>query len=78
MYANNVNASDTALGEIWFASGNLASACAQRLEYAPYVGSAATARDHMSVVDALGQDGLLHFYGKSSKPVESPFLRLNN
>jgi hypothetical protein len=66
MYAFNVNASDTALGESWVSSGNTASACAARLDYLPYVGTAATARDFMSVVDALGEDGILHYYGMLS------------
>jgi hypothetical protein len=66
MYATNVNASDTALGENWVSAGNSAATCAARLEYLPYIGTAATARDFMSVVDALGEDGLLHYYGTSS------------
>ena len=44
-------------------AGNTAGACSVNYEYGSYVGTAATARDHMSVVDALGQDGLLHYYG---------------
>jgi hypothetical protein len=66
IYAFNVNASDTALGESWISSGNTASACAARLDYLPYVGTAATARDFISVVDALGEDGMLHYYGMLS------------
>jgi pimeloyl-ACP methyl ester carboxylesterase len=59
-----VNASDTAPGETWVRADNIAGACALNYKYGPYVGTAATARDFMSVVDALGQDGLLHYYGK--------------
>jgi hypothetical protein len=66
MYATNVNASDTALGESWMSAGNIAATCAARLDYLPYIGTAATARDHLSVVDALSEDGLLHYYGTSS------------
>ncbi|KAH7400966.1 hypothetical protein DE146DRAFT_654534 [Phaeosphaeria sp. MPI-PUGE-AT-0046c] len=64
-HATNVNASDVAVGEAWVGAGNLAGACAVNMEFAPYVGTAAVARDHMSVVDALGEDGLLHYYGGS-------------
>lgn len=62
-YEFNVNASDAAIGETWVRAGNTAGACALNYKYGPYVGTAATARDHMSVVDALDQDGLLHYYG---------------
>lgn len=60
-----MNASDAAPGETWVRAGNTAGACALNYKYGPYVGTAATARDYMSVVDALGQDGLLHYYGKT-------------
>lgn len=70
-YETNVNASDVAVGEVWASAGNQAGACAVNMVAAPYVGTAATARDHMSVVDALGEDGLLHYYGTTTKTVFS-------
>lgn len=66
-YETNVNASDVAVGEAWVSAGNVAGACAVNMVAAPYVGTAATARDHMSVVDALGEDGLLHYYGMKTR-----------
>jgi hypothetical protein len=66
-YETNVNASNVAVGEAWVSAGNAAGACAVNMVAAPYVGTAATARDHMSVVDALGEDGLLHYYGMMTR-----------
>lgn len=60
------NASDTATGEIWVGGANLAEACQIRNgTTGPYIGTATTARDLMSVVDALQEDGLLRFYGRA-------------
>ena len=62
----NGNASDTAIGEIWTGAGNLANACYTRNgTIGSYLGTAAAARDLISVVDALKEDGLLRYYGKS-------------
>lgn len=43
----------------------LADVCAEKLkDVGPYVGTAFTARDAMSIVDALGQGPLINYYGK--------------
>lgn len=61
----NSNASDTAIGEIWTGAENLADACYTRNgTIGSYIGTAAVARDLMSVVDALKEDGFLRYYGK--------------
>lgn len=61
----NSNASDTAIGEIWTGAGNFANACYTRNgTIGSYIGTAAVARDLISVVDALQGDGLLRYYGK--------------
>lgn len=75
-YETNVNASDVAVGEVWASAGNQAGACAVNMISAPYVGTAATARDHMSVVDALGEDGLLHYYGRMTRVAFFRFSQL--
>lgn len=60
----NSNASDTAIGEIWVGAKNVVDACLLRNgTIGPYMGTAAVARDLMSVVDALGEDGFLRYYG---------------
>jgi hypothetical protein len=65
-YPVTSNSSDTALGEIWASTGILADTCNERLaDIGSFVGTAFTARDLMSVVDALGEDGLLRYYGKN-------------
>jgi hypothetical protein len=52
--------------ENWANAGITANDCltAQNLT-GEFLGSAFDARDWMSVVDALGEDGLLRYYGKS-------------
>ena len=62
---SNSNASDTAIGEIWVGAENYANACYARNRTAgSYVGTAASARDLMTVVGSLKEDGLLRYYGK--------------
>ncbi|PWY70874.1 hypothetical protein BO94DRAFT_590186 [Aspergillus sclerotioniger CBS 115572] len=60
-------ASDTALGEIWAQSANVAQACyALNNQTGSLIGTSFAARDTMQVVDALqGKDGLLNFWGIS-------------
>ena len=59
------NASDTGLGETWAVQGYLGEVCYERKKnIGSYVGTAFTARDLMTVVDALGEDGMLRFWGK--------------
>ncbi|KAF2153667.1 hypothetical protein K461DRAFT_311754 [Myriangium duriaei CBS 260.36] len=60
------NSSDTAAGRVWALKGVLASACAdQARDYGELVGTAYSARDLMQIVDALGEDGLLRYWGVS-------------
>ncbi|PYI02585.1 proteinase [Aspergillus sclerotiicarbonarius CBS 121057] len=60
-------ASDTALGEIWAQSANIAQACyALNNQTGSLMGTSFAARDTMQVVDALqGKDGLLNFWAIS-------------
>ncbi|KXT15525.1 hypothetical protein AC579_3401 [Pseudocercospora musae] len=60
------NASDTALGTTW-AGADLAAAMCKRNgnNTGSRIGTAFTARDLISVVDALGEDGMLRYWGLS-------------
>lgn len=50
----------------WEAAGVIADSCAlQANETGTLIGTAFTARDMMEIVDALGEDGLLRYYGWS-------------
>ncbi|KAK3663717.1 hypothetical protein LTR22_005418 [Elasticomyces elasticus] len=61
-----LNASDTALGAVWAASGALAELCYENAgDVGRFVGTSFVARDIMQIVDALGEDGLLRYYGFS-------------
>ncbi|KAJ5602259.1 hypothetical protein N7510_011793 [Penicillium lagena] len=60
------NASDTAPGSAWAAATNYANTCYARMnETGGLVGTAFIARDMMQIVDALDEDGLLHYWGFS-------------
>ncbi|OJD30778.1 tap domain-containing protein [Diplodia corticola] len=62
------NASDTALGDLWAISKSYADTCQNNTNatgIGGVIGTAYTARDLISVVDALGEDGLLRFWGFS-------------
>lgn len=54
---------DNSLDQLWERAGALADACSHKAENADLVGTAFVARDMMRVVDALGEDGLLRYYG---------------
>lgn len=56
--------SDDSLDKLWERAGILADACSDKAENADLVGTAFVARDMMRVVDALGEDGLLRYYGE--------------
>lgn len=61
-----VNSSDTAVGRIWAAGKVLSDTCLGRLKgNSSLVGTAFVARDMMQIVDALGEDGKLRYWGKS-------------
>ncbi|GAM85437.1 hypothetical protein ANO11243_034440 [Dothideomycetidae sp. 11243] len=50
----------------WAFAGALASACAEEAkDYGELVGTAYSARDMMAIVDGLGEDGLLRYWGIS-------------
>lgn len=62
------NSSDTKLGESWAITKVYTDVCANNANVTTsggYIGTAYTARDYMSVVDALGEDGLLRYWGKT-------------
>jgi hypothetical protein len=57
--------SDVALGELWAYAGLTSNACHNYAEEAgSVIGTAFVARDLMSVVDALDEDGMLRYWGK--------------
>ncbi|KAL7619812.1 hypothetical protein AAE478_010357 [Parahypoxylon ruwenzoriense] len=57
---------DTALGQLWAEANIVANQCYNNLkDVGDYVGMAFAARDMMSIVDALGEDGLLRYWGIS-------------
>ena len=59
------NASDVAVGQIWAGSGDFAKKCFKvEKDIGEFVGTASVARDLMSVVDALDEDGMLRYYGE--------------
>ena len=62
------NSSDAALGKTWTGQGVIAETCYERKkELGQNIGTAFTARDLMTVVDALGEDGLLRYWGTPEK-----------
>lgn len=59
------NASDTTLGELWGNMGIRADTCKEKGgDIGELLGTAFVARDLMRIVDALGEDGLLRYWGK--------------
>ncbi|KAJ3529527.1 hypothetical protein NM208_g9719 [Fusarium decemcellulare] len=65
-YPSSTNSSDVAMADTWVASKLLADACYENMkEFGKYLGTATFARDLISVVDALGEDGLLRYWGLS-------------
>ncbi|KAL1640654.1 hypothetical protein SLS58_006668 [Diplodia intermedia] len=62
------NSSDVALGELWAIAQSYGDTCQNNpnaTSIGGVIGTAYTARDLISVVDALGEDGLLRFWGFS-------------
>lgn len=60
------NSSDTALGRLWAKGEIYSNACYQNAnETGSLIGTAFVARDLISVVDALGEDGKLRYWGFS-------------
>lgn len=65
--AQTPNASDTQRGRSWARAQVDAERCvAQNNETASLIGTAFGARDLISVVDALGEDGMLRYWGEST------------
>lgn len=62
------NSSDAAMGSLWASTSLQAAACGrapQAQAVGNFTGTALVARDMMSIVDALGEDGMLRFWGFS-------------
>ncbi|GAM88007.1 hypothetical protein ANO11243_060360 [Dothideomycetidae sp. 11243] len=60
------NSSDAARGRVWGLKKTFSIACAEAIsDFGDLVGTAFTARDMMQIVDALNEDGLLHYWGFS-------------
>jgi hypothetical protein len=59
------NSSDVALGRLWTRGGMNAELCFQKQNATgSLIGTAFVARDLMGVVDALGEDGMLRYWGE--------------
>jgi hypothetical protein len=59
------NASDTALGAHWAIQNMYAQSCQESAgENGTLIGTGFTARDVMQIVDALGGDRMLRYWGK--------------
>ena len=61
-----MTASDTGLGTVWAGKEILAELCYKSARgVGELIGTAFVARDMMRIVDALGEDGLLRYWGES-------------
>jgi hypothetical protein len=59
------NSSDVALGRLWARGGINAELCFQKSNATGnLIGTASVARDLISVVDALGEDGMFRYWGE--------------
>jgi pimeloyl-ACP methyl ester carboxylesterase len=59
------NASDIAVGQSWVEAQYIAETCSSKIsDIGSFLGTAFGARDLMSVVDALDEDGMLRYWGK--------------
>lgn len=58
------NDSDTSLGLSWSVNKVISEACYEKnKEIGEFMSTAFIARDMMEIVDGLGEDGLLRYYG---------------
>ncbi|KAL8938442.1 MAG: hypothetical protein Q9216_003892 [Gyalolechia sp. 2 TL-2023] len=65
-FSRFLNASDTAVGETWAAAQALGESCYENArDIGELIGTGYVARDIMQIVDALGEDGLLRYWGFS-------------
>jgi hypothetical protein len=66
------NSSDVALGRLWTRGTINAELCFQKSKATgSLIGTAFVARDLISVVDALGEDGMLRYWGEQKVQVSS-------
>jgi hypothetical protein len=57
--------SDATIGQVWALRGTFAKSCATNLaDIGSLLGTAYVARDMMRIVDSLGEDGLLRYWGR--------------
>jgi hypothetical protein len=64
---SHANSSDTTIGRLWARAEIDAAACLKRgNSTGQFLGTAFVARDLISVVDALGEDGMLRYWGTYS------------
>lgn len=76
------NASDVAMGQLWAQAKTKSDACQNGPGNATarLIGTPFTARDFIQVVDALGEDGMLRYWGKDvfAEAASSLSARLTN
>lgn len=76
------NASDVAMGQLWAQAKMKSDVCKSGPGNATarLVGTPFVARDFIKVVDALGEDGMLRYWGKDflTEAALSPATRLTN
>lgn len=66
----SIRASDTAIGYQWAAAQIIAAQCySANNKTGSLVGTAFVARDMVQIVDALGEDGLLRYWGAKIWPI---------
>lgn len=73
LYGMTTNASDTSIGLAWATAQWMTVLCKNSTdaqEAGEVIGTAYTARDMMQIVDALGEDGMLRYWGmQDPKPI---------
>lgn len=63
------NASDVELGRQWGRAALVADNCQREMnKTAEYLGTAFVARDMLSIIESLGEDGLLRYWGNIASP----------
>ncbi len=71
--------SEESLGKLWANTKALSNICEGKTEdIGTLIGTSFVARDLMAVVDALGEDGLLRYWGKYHKHSFREGNRLEN
>jgi pimeloyl-ACP methyl ester carboxylesterase len=73
------NSSDVMLGRLWASAEIFSRACLLRGNATgSFLGTAFVARDLMSIVDALGEDGMLRYWGKRFLSLLAPEVTFSN